>query len=258
MPASDLDVAVTAARAGAEVIRAAFGRSLTAEWKGRVNPVTDVDRRSERATLDVIRRLRPTDAILSEEAGGEGWAGARTWIVDPLDGTVNFLHSVPHVGTSVALWDAGTPLVGAVVDAIRGEEFSAEAGAGARLGTERIQVRDGPEIGGALIATGFPYDRQERADFYTAAVARVLHRAQGVRRLGSAALDLCWVAAGRFDAYWEFGLAPWDAAAGVLIVEEAGGKVSDLADSPYRLDSACLVAASPGIHEDLRLLVGAT
>jgi myo-inositol-1(or 4)-monophosphatase len=252
---SDLDIARRAAAAGAEVIAAAFGRPVQADFKGDGNPVTEVDRRSETAILDVIRRLAPDDRILSEEAGGAGWDGERTWIVDPLDGTVNFIHRIPQVSVSVALWDRGAPQAAVIVDPLRNEVFEAEAGGGALLDGHPIAVSAQPDLRMSLVATGFPYDRDRYAAGYASNLGGVLASVQGIRRLGSAALDLAWLGCGRYEGYWEFGIAPWDAAAGVLVVTEAGGRVTNHRGGPHRLDDAGLIASNGAIHQELEAAV---
>lgn len=248
---TDLDVALEAAEAGVAVVAAGFNRHPEARLKGAVNPVTETDLAAESAILGVLGRLRPDDAVLAEESGGAGWDRDRVWIVDPLDGTVNFLHGIPQVAVSVALWVDGTPRVGVVADAIHGEIFRAEAGSGAWLDDNQIGVSRQDDLAGALVATGFPYDRQLHAETYARVFGHVLAEVQGIRRIGSAALDLTWVACGRFDGYWEYGLAPWDSAAAGLIVKEAGGVVTDHAGDEHRLDSATIVATNGRIHAGL-------
>jgi len=252
---SDLDVALQAARAGAEVVRRGFATRPEIQLKGAVDPVTVVDKEAEEAVFAVLRELRPDDQVLGEESGGAGWDSDRVWIVDPLDGTVNFIHGLPQVAVSVAVWEDGEPVAGVVVDVCRGEEFAATRGGGASLDGDPIHVSASEQMSDGLIATGFPYDRQEKADAYMGVVAGVLKEAQGLRRVGSAALDICWVACGRFDGYWEFSLAPWDMAAGVLILEEAGGRVTDHLERPYVLGSPVLVASNGRIHESLARIV---
>lgn len=184
-PPTDREVATIAARAGAEVIGRAFGTTVIPEMKGSVNPVTEVDRAAERAVLGVIESLRPDDAILSEEQGGSTDPVGRRWIVDPLDGTVNFVHGIPQVSVSVGLWDGAVPLAGAVVDVTRGEVFSAAKGEGAHLGDDPIRVSSRTNLSECIIATGFPYDRDIHALAYTAVMGEVMSRARDVRRFGS-------------------------------------------------------------------------
>ena len=244
----DLAVAMAAARAGAEVITSAGASGRAVAYKGDVDPVTETDSASEAAVLEVIRAHRPADHVLAEESGGAGWESGRVWIVDPLDGTVNFLHGLPHVGVSVGLWVDGVPAVGVVADPYRNEVFHAEAGRGAFMNGHGIKVSPTDQLNRSLIVTGFPYDRQQRATEYAATLGKVLARVQGIRRLGAATLDFCWVAAGRFDGYWEYGLGPWDAAAGVLILAEAGGRTTDFEAGPYILGSSTVLATNGHIH----------
>lgn len=251
----DLEVAVRAAQAGAEVIGKALGGELKIDFKGEVDPVTHVDHEAEEAIRRIINAARPDDGWLGEESGGDRWDQGRVWICDPLDGTVNFLHGLPQVSVSVALWEDGAPLVGVVVDVARDETFAAAAGRGATLDGRPIRVSEIIEPARALIVTGFPYDRQTHAAAYLPAVGAVLSRYQGLRRLGSAALDLCWVACGRLDGYWEYKLKPWDAAAAMLVVEEAGGFVTDMAGNTHDLDAIGMVAGNPIIQPDLRMTV---
>lgn len=247
----DIEVATLAAHAGAAVVRSHFGGAVEPEWKGVVDPVTAVDRAAEDAVLDVIRTHRPRDRILAEESGGDDWDNGRVWIVDPLDGTVNFVHGLPQVATSVGLRNDGAALVGVVADVVHEETFAAECGAGASLDGVPISVSPTTEPARSLVVTGFAYDRQQRATEMATTLASVLTTFQGIRRLGSAALDLCWVACGRVDAYWEYGLRPWDSAAGTLIVEEAGGRVTTFSGDPYPLDDPGIVATNGNVHDAL-------
>jgi myo-inositol-1(or 4)-monophosphatase len=254
---TDLDVALEAARAGAEVVRAAFGKNADTRFKtSAVDPVTETDKASETAILDVIRSRRPDDVTLSEESGGAGWDGPRVWIADPLDGTVNFIHGFPHIAVSVALWDNGLPVAGAVIDVVHREEFTALTGGGAFLNGEAIRVSAQAELVRSLIVTGFPYDRRENAERYTRVLKRVLSDIQGIRRTGSAALDMCYVACGRVDGYWEYGLGPWDAAASLIAVTEAGGTWTGFEGRPYRLGIGGVVVTNGDIHTELTATVG--
>lgn len=232
------------------------------ELKGAVDPVTRIDLDAERCIRAAIEGRLPDDRILGEEGGGADWQAARVWIVDPLDGTVNFIHGAPHACVSVALWDAGEPLVGVVIDVDRDDEYVAEAGRGASVNGEAMAVSGTTTLEDALVGTGFPYDRQQRADSYVSVVSEVLKSAMAVRAMGSAALDLAWVARGRFDAYWEYGgahgLKPWDIAAGILLVTEAGGHVTYDTDSGGQLSAGAFVASNGAVHDDLRTIVEKT
>jgi myo-inositol-1(or 4)-monophosphatase len=250
----DLHVAMEAARLGGAIVTDHFGASPAPEYKGRFDPVTAVDRASEAAVLAHIERHRPLDEIMAEETGGTVHGG-RHWIVDPLDGTVNFVHGIPQVSVSIALYDGETGLVGVVYDPLRDEIFTAAQGEGARLNGHVISVSATIELEHAVVATGFPYDHDVKADELATVFREVLRHVNGLRRFGSAALDLAWVAAGRFDAYWELGIAPWDGAAGEILVREAGGIVTD----PLGRDSTPmmgLVVASNGrLHDSIRTII---
>ena len=253
---TDLEVALEAARAGALLVGEAFGRVQETEFKGAVDPVTAVDRAAESAILDVLAHLRPDDEVLAEERGGSRDLSGRHWIVDPLDGTVNFVHGIPQVAVAVGLYEDAAPLVGVVVDPVRGEEFAAEIGAGATLNGEPIRVSQ-RSLADGVIATGFPYDRRERGAQYAGIIGRVLEHVRGIRRFGSAALDLSWVASGRLDGYWEFGLGPWDIGAAMVIVLEAGGVVTDHAGTPSGVFDPLYIAGGPALQQELRSVLNA-
>ena len=252
----DLAVALDAARTGAAIVGGAFGNIQTAEFKGIVDPVTAIDRESEQAVLQVLGAHRPDDSVLAEEGGGSRDLSGRHWIVDPLDGTVNFLHGIPQVSVAVGLYEDGQPRIGVVIDPIRDEVFAAQRGSGATLNGTPISVSD-KTIGDGVVATGFPYDRRDRGAVYAGIVGTVLEHVRGIRRFGSAALDLAWVACGRLDGYWEFGLGPWDIGAAMVLVLEAGGIVTDHRGTPSTVFDQLYVAGAPGLQGDLRALVGA-
>ncbi len=241
---TDRDVALEVAGDAAALIRERFGTVVGTDFKGEVDPVTETDRAAEHLIRTKLAELRPDDAVLGEEEGGT--SQGRTWIVDPLDGTINYLHGVPHFAVSVALYDTDRALVGVVIDVMRNEAFSAWAGGGADCDGVPIRVSDVASPRRALIGVGFPYDRQARAAEYGSVVSRILREFQGVRRAGSAALDLAYVAAGRFDGYVEASLQPWDVAAGSLLVTEAGGRITDPFGSLRPIQSTGPVIASNG------------
>ena len=245
---SDLAVALAAARAGVKMVEAELGRAVGVSFKGDADPVTDVDHRSERAILEVLTRSYPDDAVVREEGGGDLPHGGRVWLVDPLDGTTNFIHGFPWMSVSVALWIDDVPAVGVVVDISNGNEYTAVAREGAWLNGSPIGVSRVQDLGEALIVTGFPYNRSERTEICDTRFRRVLGAAQGIRRLGAASLDLCMVACGKLDAYWEEDLSPWDMGAGVLIVMEAGGTVTDQTGQPVRTRTPFVVASNGSIH----------
>ena len=257
----DLDLALEAANAGAQIVAADFGRSRTANYKAEFDPVTVTDRHSEETIVRLIAANRPADHILAEEGGGTpergGSPAGRRWIVDPLDGTVNFVHGIPQVSVSVALWEGDEPIVGVVHDPLRNEVFSAVAGEGAALNGDPIRVSQTEHLDRAVVATGFPYDHGRYAAEYTAALTAVLEKVNGIRRIGSAALDLAWVAAGRFEGYWELSLKPWDQAAGIVLIQEAGGCVTDANGTPSVPSTPLVVAGNASIHEQLRVIVEA-
>jgi myo-inositol-1(or 4)-monophosphatase len=214
--------------------------------------VTATDRASERLIVDGIRAARPDDAILGEEGTtDQGTSGVR-WIVDPLDGTTNFLYGLPAFAVSIAVEVQGVVEVGIVVDAARDETFTAIRGEGAHCGGRRIPCGEATELATALVGTGFAYDAERRAQ-QGAVVAQVLPVVRDIRRVGAAAIDLCWVAAGRLDAYYERGLAPWDLAAGALIASESGAAVGDLDGGPA--SGAFTLAACPAVFGPLRSLL---
>jgi myo-inositol-1(or 4)-monophosphatase len=214
--------------------------------------VSDADRDSEELILGLISKERPEDGVLAEEGGGRDSSSGLTWIVDPLDATVNYLFGIPHWCVSVAVADEEGTLVGVVHNPNLGETFTAERGGGAQLNGRPIRIGDRTEIAGALIATGFSYDPKAREQ-QAAVVARVLPTVRDIRRAGSAALDLAALAAGRVDGFYEAPLEVWDKAAGVLLVSESGGVVSEL-EAPLGLTPG-VVAANPALHDELRRLV---
>lgn len=262
MPAREMETALRAARAAARIVREGFGATLETVMKGEVDPVTQIDQSAERAIMDILTSEFPDDRRLGEEGGGSDWRAGRVWIVDPLDGTVNFVHHVPHVSVSIALWEDGVPLVGVVYDVARQEEFAAIRGRGATLNGELIRVTGVDSLSDAMILTGFPYDQREHPGAYLQQVERFLVEARAVRVIGSAALDLAWIAAGRADAYTEHGgtrgLKPWDMAAGSLLVTEAGGRFTDVDGRENVLEGRAFVASNGHLHERVASLVRET
>ncbi len=252
-----LTLAIQVAREAGTVVRQGFGKVQRLDFKGAVNPVTETDTAAEALILARLRAAFPEHAILGEETGGSPWnVPGPIWLVDPLDGTNNFAHGFPHFCVSIGLMSAGELQVGVVYDPLRDELFTAQRGAGATLNGAPIHVTSVARLADAFLATGFGYNRRVAADNNTRRLDDFLRRSQGVRRAGSAALDMAYVACGRFDGYWESYLSPWDLAAGVLLVQEAGGRCSDYSGGTAHLHSGREVLVSNGlIHgEMLRVL----
>ena len=244
-----LQVAEAAARAAMEIQQR---RPAEVHHKGRIDLVTEIDMACEEAIRDI---LEPTGLpVLGEEGGGATHTDSR-WIVDPLDGTTNFVHGFPSYGCSIALQLEGQVTVGVIGDPIRDRLYTAVRGEGACCNDQPLQVTGCTDLEQALVASGFAYDRRENADFYLSFVKAFLERAQGFRRAGAAALDLAMVACGQLDGFWEFNLSPWDVAAGALIVQEAGGMATDMRDAPLVLDSGRILATNGRIHEAMREVI---
>ncbi len=245
-------VAIEAALLAGAHIRAAHHGVKRVTHKGSVDLVTQVDVEAEQIIVGRIRAAFPDHDILAEEAEESPQpTGAPRCIVDPLDGTTNFVHGVPHVAVSIGLEVAGRLEVGVVYDPHRDELFDAAHGDGARMNGRPIHVAEPVPLTEALLATGFPYDRGRYAPLYLAYVEAFMVAGQGIRRMGAAALDLAWIAAGRYNGFWEFKLKPWDIAAGIVLVTEAGGRVSSRDGSPVRLDGGAIVAGHPDLVEQM-------
>jgi myo-inositol-1(or 4)-monophosphatase len=249
-----LNIAVKAARrAGAIINRASLDRTQLEVRAKRANDfVTQVDRAAEAAVVDVIRQAHPDHAILAEESGSS--AGTKTehrWIIDPLDGTTNFIHGFPQYCVSIAVERRGVVEHGVVYDPGKNALFTASRGSGAFLDDRRIRVTRCASLKEALVGTGFPFKELGRLDLYCRQLKGMMAGCSGVRRAGAAALDLAYVAAGRLDAFWEMGLAPWDMAAGALMIQEAGGLVGDLSGETGWMDSGDIAAATPKVFPQL-------
>jgi myo-inositol-1(or 4)-monophosphatase len=246
-----LNLAVKAARKGSDVIIRQVNQlhGLEIAEKGRNDYVSKVDRMAESAIIDVIRTSYPHHAILAEESGASGTDDEYQWIIDPLDGTTNFLHGFPVFAVSIAVAYRGRMEHAVVYDPMRQEVFTASRGDGAQLDGRKIRVSNRTSLTGTLIGTGFPYrDNSPWVDEYLAMLRDVMKEVAGVRRPGAAALDLCYVANGRLDGFWEMGLNKWDLAAGSLIIREAGGRISDFKGTDNYLDSGHVVAGNPKIY----------
>jgi myo-inositol-1(or 4)-monophosphatase len=248
-----LNVAVQAVRRGGDSLIRNINKleKLRIEEKGKNDFVSDADRDAERAVIETIRRHYPDHAILAEESGADGESDY-VWIIDPLDGTTNYLHRFPVFCVSVGLTHKGRLEHGAVYDPMRQELFTASRGAGAHLDGRRIRVSGNAAIERALLGTGFPYrESNYPVALYMGMLQKAITETSGVRRAGAAALDLCYVAAGRLDAFWETGLSPWDLAAGALIIRESGGIVSGLDGSEDFMSSGHILTGTPKIYKAL-------
>ena len=244
-------VAVETAREAGNILLAEFDRPVRISYKGEVDLVTQADQRSEQAIVARLRSHFPKHAVVAEEGGGHENVSGFRWYVDPLDGTTNFAHGYPCFAVSIGLAEQDELLVGVVFNPVSGELFSAVKGEGAFLNQKPIHVSAIETLSTSLLATGFPsHKRTQNPNIHY--YWDFTLRSHGVRRDGSAALDLCSVACGRFDGFWEFGLKPWDTAAGVLIVREAGGMISDFAGRPYRLGGPEVLASNGRIHSEMQ------
>ncbi len=250
-----LSIAISTAHEAGAVIRRAFPRTALSHvgFKGEVNPVTETDTASEAIIVSRLREFFPDHRILAEESGGDDYrrSGPPIWVIDPLDGTNNFAHGFPLLCVSIAMVEDGRPVVGVVHDPLHGETFAATAGGGAFLDGQPMHVSPVETLDRAFLATGFPYDRRTAADNNVARLDRLVRHSLGVRRGGAAALDLAYVAAGRFDGFWEIRLAPWDVAAGILLVREAGGRATDFDGEPDCLSGEQIVASNGHIHDQI-------
>jgi myo-inositol-1(or 4)-monophosphatase len=247
-----LATAIQAAEAAGAILLDCARSGFRIDYKAAINLVTDADRRAEECIVDTILAAHPTHRILAEERGQDGGTDSRyRWIVDPLDGTTNFAHGFPFYSVSIGLECDGTCIAGVVLDPVRRELFTAAVGQGAYMNRERLYVSGIESLEKSLLVTGFAYNIRETANNNLDHFSRISLRAQAVRRTGSAALDLCYVAAGRFEGYWEVELSPWDMAAGIVILREAGGIVSGFTKGEFSLYGQELVATNGHIHDQL-------
>jgi myo-inositol-1(or 4)-monophosphatase len=246
------NIAVRAARQAGTVIMRSFGRldTLTVAEKQVNDFVSEVDRNAEQAIIDTIRRAYPAHAILAEETGSQG-KDAFEWVIDPLDGTTNYLHGFPQFAVSIALRHRDRLESAVVYDPVRDEMFTADRGAGALLNDRRLRVTGRKDLKGALLGTGIPFRDQRYMDSYLQMLRVLTQDTAGIRRPGSAALDFAYVAAGRLDGFWELGLSVWDFAAGALLVQEAGGTVSDIRGGSGHMESGNVITANVHLHREI-------
>ena len=252
-----LNTAVKAARRAGNLIHRAADNidHLTVTRKSHADFVSEVDRAAEQTIIETLLSAYPDHAILAEESGTHGGESEHVWIIDPLDGTTNFLHGVPQYAVSIALRHKGVLTQAVIYDPCRNDLYTATRGRGAFLNDRRLRVSKRRDLSESLIGTGFPYTRFEHMDAYMAIFTEVMQKTAGLRRPGAASLDLAWTAAGRYDAFFETGLKPWDIAAGALLILEAGGMVGDLQGNDRFLDSGHICAGNPEIYPQLLKLI---
>ena len=245
-------VAVDAARAAGQLLRRELPRTRHVSYKGSpTDLVTEMDARAEQLVVEALLAAFPDDGILGEEGSARPGRSGRRWIIDPLDGTTNYAHGVPMFCVGIGLEEHGRIVLGVVYEPSRDELYVAERGAGAWLNDARLTVSPTEALGASLLATGFPYDIRTTTETNLAQYAAFALRARAVRRFGSALLDLAYVAAGRFDGFWELRLSAWDVAAGGILVEEAGGRLTDLTGGPLDIDRPSVVASNGRIHDQM-------
>jgi myo-inositol-1(or 4)-monophosphatase len=236
---------------GAKILRKYFGKLTGVNKKGAIDLVTEADLESEKAIINIIQTAFPEHSVLAEESGLNQGNAENQWIIDPLDGTTNFAHELGIYAVSIAFSYMDEISLGFVLNPISGELFTAEKGNGAKLNGFPISVSNTQKVSESLLVTGFPYNHPEIIDAIMFRFCRCTKAAQGIRRLGSAALDLCFVACGRFDGFWEQNLKPWDTAAGTLIAEEAGARVTDFSGNPYHINQKEILATNNKIHQEM-------
>lgn len=252
-----LATAIEAVVRAGELQMAKFGTGIRIDKKGAIDLVTEVDVEVERMFRALVAGRFPDHDVLAEEEGGASRGARHRWVFDPLDGTTNFAHGVPIFCASLALEIDGEAVVAAVYDPNRRELFTAEAGLGSWLNGQRLKVSANATVLESMLVTGFPYDIHQKADEFVKVFAQVLKHARAVRRLGSAAIDICWVAAGRMEGFWEASLKRWDTRAAALILEEAGGRVTGMDGKTWNPDDGHILATNGLIHEEvLRMLAG--
>jgi myo-inositol-1(or 4)-monophosphatase len=248
-------VGIAAAYDGGAVLRSCLGNLSSIGKKGAIDLVTEADIGSEEKIIAAIRSRFPEHAILAEESGAKEGMAECQWIIDPLDGTTNFAHQIPLFAVSIAFAYRGEVVAGVVLNPVSGELFTAVQGQGAERNGEPVRVSGSSAVSESLLVTGFPYNFKEILDTVIGRFRSCLKASRGVRRLGAAALDLCFVACGRFDGFWEENLKPWDTAAGMLIVAEAGGSVTDFKGKPFVPEDREILATNGKIHSELMSLL---
>lgn len=247
-----IDKIIEISKEAGGVIRDGFGKNVNIEFKtNETNLVTEIDKKSEDIIIDFIKREFPEHGILAEESGAHEEASEYLWVVDPLDGTTNFAHGLPIFSVSIGVVKNGNIVAGVIYDVMQDLVYAAEKGGGAYCNNQKIQVNKTAKLIRSLLVTGFPYDVLDNPDSTIEKFGAMLKQSRAVRRLGSAAIDLCYVAKGVFEGFWEVHLHPWDMCAGMLLVEEAGGRISNYNDQPIDIYSKQLLATNGVIHDDM-------
>ena len=245
-----LDKVIYIAREAGEVLRGGFGKNFSIEYKTNVaNLVTEYDKKSEKIIIDFIKKEFPTHSVLAEESGSHESTGEYLWVIDPLDGTTNFAHGLPIFSVSIGVQKNGEMICGVVYDVMRDAMYSAEKGSGTFCNGRKLSVSTNDDLHKSVLVTGFPYNVHENPDNAYERFAAFLRVARAVRRLGSAAIDMCYVAEGVFDGFWEVSLNAWDMAAGMIIVEEAGGLITDFSGNPTNIFGKQILASNGKVHK---------
>ncbi|KAF0152032.1 MAG: Inositol-1-monophosphatase (IMPase) (Inositol-1-phosphatase) (I-1-Pase) [Ignavibacteria bacterium] len=247
-----LDKVIYIAREAGEVLRNGFGKNFLVEYKTNVaNLVTEYDKRSEKTIIDFIKKEFPTHSVLAEESGSHQSSGEYLWVIDPLDGTTNFAHGLPIFSVSIGVLKKGEMVCGVIYDVMRDAMYTAEKGSGAFCNGRKLCVSTNDDLHKSVLVTGFPYNVHENPDFAYERFTAFLRVARAVRRLGSAAIDMCYVAEGVFDGFWEVSLNAWDMAAGIILVEEAGGKITDFAGNATTIFGKQILASNGKVHQSM-------
>jgi myo-inositol-1(or 4)-monophosphatase len=247
-----LDKVIYIAREAGEVLRNGFGKNFEVEYKTNVaNLVTEYDKKSEKVIIDFIKKEFPSHSVLAEESGSHKSSDEYLWVIDPLDGTTNFAHGLPIFSVSIGVQKKGEMVYGVVYDVMRDAMYSAEKGSGAFCNGRKISVSTNDDLHKSVLVTGFPYNVHENPDFAYERFTAFLRVARAVRRLGSAAIDMAYVAQGVFDGFWEVSLNAWDMAAGIVLVEEAGGKITDFEGNPTTIFGKQILASNGKVHESM-------
>lgn len=245
-----LDKVIYIAREAGEVLRSGFGKNFEIEYKTNVaNLVTEFDKKSEKAIIDFVKKEFPTHSVLAEESGRHDSSSEYLWVIDPLDGTTNFAHGLPIFSVSIGVQKNGEMICGVVYDVMRDTMYSAEKGSGSFCNGRKLSVSTNDDLHKSVLVTGFPYNVHENPDFAYERFAAFLRVARAVRRLGSAAIDMCYVAEGVFDGFWEVSLNAWDMAAGIILVEEAGGVITDFSGNRTTIFGKQILTSNGSVHK---------